>query len=377
MTPWPTAGAGTQPPGSVPRPRRIALIVIPTLSSGGAERVASILANEWSTYEGCEVHLAVLIDRAHHYELSPAVTVHHLVPNSEGRVGFGRKLALIGRLRRLVRRLSPDFCLSFMRRTNLLTLAALSGLGSRVIVSERTSPNLLWGPGTRAATRALYPQAQGLIAQTERAARHFRAATGCRTVWVIPNPVAVRDAPSGQVERERLILNVGRLMPEKGQGLLLQAFQTLNLPDWTLVILGEGPLRADLERQAAGLGIADRVLLPGAVPDVGPWLRRASIFAFPSLHEGFPNALAEAMISGLPVVSFDCETGPAELIRDGRNGILVRTGDVDALARHLTALAADPEARRALGDEASRIAGALAPEVICRRYWDVCAGQVR
>lgn len=144
-------------------------------------------------------------------------------------------------------------------------------------------------------------------------------------------------------------------MPEKGFAYLLRSFAQLHQQDWRLTILGDGPLREELTGLAQDLGIEDRVTMPGAVLNVDKYFSKASIFAFPSVSEGFPNALAEAMIAGLPCVSFDCDAGPRDVIHDQENGFLVGLKDVGAFTERLSQLCDSEGDREKIGNEASSV----------------------
>jgi glycosyltransferase involved in cell wall biosynthesis len=147
---------------------------------------------------------------------------------------------------------------------------------------------------------------------------------------------------------------MGRLTHQKGFDLLLQAFSRIaeRHPDWQLLILGEGDLRNDLERQRAELGLTDRVQLPGVVIDPYPVLRSSDMFVMASRFEGFPYALLEAMACGLPVIYADCPSGPGEIINNGSDGILTPTGDVEALAIAMDRLMNDEGERQRLAGRA-------------------------
>jgi glycosyltransferase involved in cell wall biosynthesis len=128
-------------------------------------------------------------------------------------------------------------------------------------------------------------------------------------------------------------LNIGRLDPQKDQVTLLRAFARLaRRRDAGLIILGEGRERGRLERLARDLGVADRVIMPGWVPSIEPYFRAADLFVLSSAYEGFGLVLVEALSQGVPVVSTDCPSGPAEILADGRYGRLVPVGDDEALA---------------------------------------------
>src|SRR5690606_19824055 len=173
------------------------------------------------------------------------------------------------------------------------------------------------------------------------------------------------------IAKEKLILNVGRLVTEKGQKYLIEAFSKINeKADWRVVILGDGPLRNQLEEQVKILGLDKQVQFLGAVNNVDEWLAKASIFVIPSISEGFPNALAEAMSAGLPCVSFDCKTGPRDLIENYKNGILVEEKNVEELANSLQKLIDDPILRLRLGTQAIVIKEHLSSDKIAKCFYE-------
>jgi glycosyltransferase involved in cell wall biosynthesis len=151
----------------------------------------------------------------------------------------------------------------------------------------------------------------------------------------------------------KVLLAVGRLEAVKNYGVLVSVFGQLAArhPDWDLVILGEGPQRAALEAAIQAGPAAARIHLPGIAGNVGEWYVRAQLYVMSSHSEGFPNSLAEALVHGLPAVSFDCDTGPRDIVRHGIDGLLVPPGDAEALGRALNCLMEDPELR---GDFAAR-----------------------
>jgi glycosyltransferase involved in cell wall biosynthesis len=184
-------------------------------------------------------------------------------------------------------------------------------------------------------------------------------------LWM-PNPVDVREfMPS--VDRERLrqqagvgddpvLLFVGRLSPEKNLPVLLEAFAQCGVPAARLVLVGDGPQRAELEAQAARLGMAQRVHFAGRLPmdEVLRWMQSADVFALLSRLEGFPCALVEAMAVGLPSV-VSAIPGNQQLVEDGRQGFVVPTGDASATALKLGELLNDPVACRNMGAAARQL----------------------
>lgn len=145
--------------------------------------------------------------------------------------------------------------------------------------------------------------------------------------------------------------------------------------EWSLVILGEGTERLSLEIMAREFGFENRFFLPGRHPEPMEVMAQASIFVLPSRHEGFPNALLESMACGLPAVSFDCPSGPREIIRHGIDGILVPPEDVDALTGAMDDLIAHPEKRERLASRAFEVIGRFGMNRIMGE-WEDLVGKV-
>jgi glycosyltransferase involved in cell wall biosynthesis len=266
-------------------------------------------------------------------------------------------------LRRAISETQPDIVISFMDRTNVRTLLATRGLGCPVVVCEQTDPALFdIGHTWKLLRRVVYPFADTLVCPMRQSLARFQAMTRVRGV-VIPNPIAVPPdlvPPARRLQgssKERVLLAMGRLVPQKGFDLLLSAFSTIaqHHPAWKLDILGEGPLLGELQEQAKSLNLEDRVHFCGAVADPFSKLFAADLFVFSSRFEGFGMALAEAMACGLPAVSFDCPEGPASIIRDGVDGVLVPAEDVGALAAALDRLMRDPQERQRLAARAPEV----------------------
>lgn len=344
-------------------------LVISSLERGGAERIISGLANAWAE-RGRQVTLITFDDReTPAYALHPGVGLRSLrVPNefaSNRLHALYRNVLRIRRLRRLIRQSAPDVVISFLDFPNILTLLATRGLGVPVIVSERANPDYddlkgIW----RRLRRLTYPWAVALVCQTSAMLallqRKIKVAG-----YAIPNsvvfPAAVNaGAPKRSDANAHTAIAMGRLVPQKGFDLLLEAFARVagRHPDWSIKVLGKGPLKGQLEAQAESLGLKDRVSFVGAVSDPFPVLRAADLFVFPSRFEGFGNALVEAMACGLPVISFDCPAGPSDIIRHRVDGVLVPPEDVTGLASAMDNLMSDAAEREKLARRA--------PEVLTR-----------
>ena len=342
-------------------------LIIPTLKPGGAERVMSELANEFSK-NNHEVHLVLLVQSDDFYSINPSVKIHRLgFINKGGVKKLKAELNTFYKLRKLLKSVKPEAILSFMDKYNVFTILASLFLNLSVFISDRSNPYNPIPITLEILKKITYKYASGIVAQTSLAKEISKKKYGNKNIKVISNPVRLINMHS-EIERQKIILNVGRLVPEKGQKFLIEAFGKLNLSDWQLVILGDGPLRKELETQVNDLGIKDNVYMPGTTNNVDEWLAKTSIFAFPSVSEGFPNALVEAMASGLPCISFDCDAGPRDIIKNGENGFLVPLKNTAEFSEKIQFLIDNTEFRLLMGNKASEIKNKLEISKIAKEY---------
>ena len=324
------------------------MAVAPSLARAGAERVVSLLSLEWS--KSCEVVVVLFDGSDPAYEWGGRLVDLQLAGRT--RIGTRARVALrgVGRLARLLRLEQPDRIVSFMEPANFPSAigAAVAGMSQRLTVSVHHDPTKL--PWFR---RALIPWIYRLPFRVVAVSEGVRSALESMGVpagklSTIHNPVARRAEvdPTGPPFPGRYILGAGRLRGEKGFDRLLRAFAGLTVADVHLVILGEGSERGKLIELSHELGLGERVHLPGVVSDIESWYRHAECFVLSSRTEAWAMVLVEAMAHGCPVVSFRCDYGPAEIIDDGRNGILVTEGDVGALATAVARVIEDGTLRR-------------------------------
>ena len=357
------------------RAQRITL-VISSLGRGGAERVAVDLCR-FLAESGRDVSVLTLSgDDPDAYDLPASVHRSRMEIRRAARSALQSiKFTLdhLSEMRRAILSLEPDVVLSFIEQTNIRTTACLAGSGIPVIVSERIHPGHHPLPRSWSLLRRmLYRFAAAVIVQNEDVARWFRKSVATRRLLIIPNAVRDRSflGDTGARVEQPVILGIGRLARQKGFDLLLRAFASTGLADkgWRVVILGEGEDRKALAQLSDDLGVSGSVELPGHVTGVAGWIARSGIFALPSRYEGFPNALLEAMQLGTASVSFDCPSGPRDLIEHGVNGLLVQAEDVVALADALGQLALDPPLRVRLGREAAKVSETFAADRVYRLW---------
>lgn len=295
----------------------------------------------------------------------------------------GGKLDSAFKLARFLRRDPPDAL--FTTKDHAVKAAVLArGLArSRVplFYMVNTAPSqTLRRPVKRWMARWLYPRADRIITVSEGGRDDLLAdfAIDPGRVTVIYNPVITPELPERaqqpvdhpwlQGEGPAVVMGVGRLAHQKDFPTLLDAFARLRRDqEARLIILGEGPLRGELEGYARDLGLADDVDLPGSVPDALPWLAKANLFVLSSRYEGLPNVLVEALAVGAPVVSTDCLSGPREILEGGRLGPLVPVGDAESLGRAMAVTIDHPPSQAELAPSLERFESGP----VARRYLQV------
>jgi GalNAc-alpha-(1->4)-GalNAc-alpha-(1->3)-diNAcBac-PP-undecaprenol alpha-1,4-N-acetyl-D-galactosaminyltransferase len=362
--------------------QRIAF-VITSMAAGGAERVLSILAREFSA-RGYETALITLdVAEGDFYTLPPEVKRIGLnLVSISGSMfqAIANRAKRVWNLRRSIRKFQADVVISFTSQINLFTILACMGTGIPVIVSERTNPEGQHLRRTDLLLRPiLYRLASALVLQTKAVSTWGRKWIRKDKIFVIPNPVSVASQEETRGARKKVVGAMGRLISSKGFDILVQAFAACSkeFPDWELHILGDGPERRNLEGMVEDLGIADQVQFLGIVADPMSQLCRMSLFVFSSRFEGFPNALIEAMACGLPVISTDCAYGPSEIVRPGLDGFLVPVDDVLCLGKMMKSLICDENLRTKMGHSSSQISTRYGVDAIMLQWISIIDTVVR
>jgi GalNAc-alpha-(1->4)-GalNAc-alpha-(1->3)-diNAcBac-PP-undecaprenol alpha-1,4-N-acetyl-D-galactosaminyltransferase len=367
--------------------------VIASLRGGGSERATVNLANYWAA----RGWTPTIITMYHHgappaYTLDPGVVHRDLdwelppaerpAPSPEMLRQVDAALAffspasrqyllqhrdVLAALRQAIVESRPEAVISMINSTNIRTIAATRGLGVRVFVSERGIARAYAHEKLRLEA---YLMATAVVALTPGDLAYY-VRKGVRRGCAIPNAVLPRDVPPRDGRNgTRVLASLGRLSWEKGYDLLIKSFAKVAdaHPSWTLEIWGRGGDREKLESYAAQLGVGDRVTLGGFTADTDDVLARADLYVQPSRREGFPNALCEAMASGLPVVAFASSPGVRMIVRDGIDGVLVPKEQVGSMARTLDRLMRDEGERTRLAARAPEVVQRFSVDEVMRRW---------
>lgn len=322
--------------------------IINSLSSGGAERVVTTLANNLiKTYE---VSIVTFISIPPFYDLDKSIEIIHcfetIKPSSNSFQALKSNFKLLKKMNTVVKERNIELIISFMTTANVLGVIIARLNNIPVIISERTNPYFQKIPKLWNVLRIItYRYADTLVVQTETIKSFFRNKVHESKIRILPNPIS-NELTNNRIlnnlaYRENVILSVGRLTPLKAHAILIKAFALTDYENWELWIAGDGPEYKNLERLIIKLNLNKHIKLFGQVKDIHNLYNSAKIFAFSSTYEGFPNALIEAMHFGLGCVSTDCPTGPAEVIKDGENGYLIPINNSCQMSKKLNTLMID------------------------------------
>lgn len=355
---------------------KIAFHIYSLEHGGGAERVVTNLANKFAR-EGMDVVVTTQCFAKQEYEIDASVRRVHtgLFKMDEKKGRIGRYLARVTNLREFFQKEQPDVVLAFEKTCIIRCLMAASKCKTKVIGCERTNPEVNYATKKdRVLMHLLFRKAAGFVFQTN-GQREFFPKQLIRDSVVILNPINEKYFNTPQsTERVKEVVQSGRITKAKDQKTLIRAFAKVHEkhPDYVLKIYGrdtgddtkEG-LLSEIERLQAN----SYILLMGDSDQLEKELVNASVFAFSSAWEGLPNALMEAMALGLPVVATDCPCGgPATLIENGKNGLLVPVKDPDALADGICTLIENPALASKLAEEAVKIKEIANADVIFEQW---------
>lgn len=311
------------------------LFINSSLSSGGSEKIMTMLANQFSRM-GYAVSMVLLREKQEVYHVDSNVKLIKIHYCSSNKLSIA--LIRFKKLRSLLKSGDYDLAVSFMYDINIFSLLANMGVNLPLFISERADPR---SRDVKFHTSKiysnleflLYRKATGIILQTELI-RNYYPQKLQEKINVIANPINSDEITPYKGTRDKKIVAIGRLTKQKNYPLLLKTFASYSMihTDYVLEIYGSGELRHEIENQIKLLNISKKVHLMGFFPDVLDKIKNAGMYISTSNYEGISNSMLEAMALGIPCICTDCPVGGAALvINDGENGFLVPTNDENIL----------------------------------------------
>ncbi|MHA4736808.1 glycosyltransferase family 4 protein [Dyadobacter sp. MSC1_007] len=325
---------------------------------GGTERVASVIINELAKRD-YNVHVLSLNGDPNNifFPLEPNVRVTSM--HLDDRKGIEKAVYSQRKIRQLVNRNNIDTFVTVESNMAIHSVPPLAFTGVRHVVWEHFNFNVSLGIASRSLARQLSLSfADRIVTLTARDMQFWKQGAWYHNAQLthIPNPMFLEERDVNE-KPSKTVISVGRHTYQKGFDLLVDAWAGLPAvlrKEWKLLIIGDGEDKPALEDKIAELGIGDSVELVAATQAVFEYFEKASIYCLSSRFEGLPMVLLEALAFHLPIVAFDCDTGPDELIEDGKNGILVEAGNVNKLKQSLATLMEDNGLRERMKNHKSQ-----------------------
>lgn len=346
------------------------MFYINVIDGGGAERVMTNLSSQFAD-NGYQVTFVTSYPAEIEYQLNKKIKRFNLEEKQNNTSKISRNIGRIIRLRELIKEEKPDLLVTFMGEPNFRGVIAKIGLKTKVVVSVRNDPNKEYGGKVmRFVGKVILPFADGCVFQTEDAKKWFpeKLQRKSTVIWNAVNEdfyKILRSPVKG------LVVSCGRLQPQKNHKMLISAIKQVfeNYPNVRLNIYGSGNLESELTSYINELGMKNVITLKGQTSNVAEVLKKADIFVMSSDYEGMPNALMEAMASGVPCISTDCPCGgPKMLITDREEGILVNTNDEIGLAKAIEELLSNDNLKENLSIQAKNKAISFRSDAIFNQW---------
>lgn len=349
------------------------------LGKGGAERVINILAN--SLCQSNDIYILTNINSNVEYKFNKKVAIDSLV---NSRNTFLRKIRrfspfMICKLKNKILSYNPDIIISFLPEPSfrLLFLKKISKKIKNIptIVSVRNDPNTEYKKNIYfQVMKRLYPLTDELVLQTNDSKKYFIEKINYSGI-VIPNPVSDSFLTERYLgKREKNIVAVGRLEPQKNYINMINAFEIVSkkFKEYKFNIYGDGFMKDELQSYIEKKGLEEIIILNGKVDNVKEKIYKASAFVMASDYEGMPNSLLEAACLGVPCISTDCPCGgPRDILNNGKNGILVKTNNSKDLAMGIVKVLSDNNLANRLSEKSNNNAQKYNKDVIIAEWYDL------
>ncbi|WP_281228044.1 glycosyltransferase family 4 protein [Flavobacterium aquiphilum] len=323
--------------------------------AGGSERVATVLANNLVKI-GHEVSFVSWIGpKECFFDLDKSIVIHNLYDHQINI--FKSYLPSLIKYRKIINSIKPDKVIDVCTAMSLLSIPATLFSKSKVITWEHFNTSVNWNFLTARLSRFLAAQfSYKVVTLTDTDKKNYENKFFAKNGITISNPITVTIGEDEKADlRARRVLAIGRLTDQKGFDLLLRAWRIVcdYEKEWVLTIVGDGELKDELIALAGSLKLEKNLIFEKPTNNISQYYKISSIYVMSSRFEGLPLVLIEAKSFGLPIISFDCKTGPREIVRHNIDGVLVPPEDIDLLAKALLDLMLDIEKRKIYSDKSS------------------------
>ncbi|NOJ68859.1 glycosyltransferase family 4 protein [Acinetobacter indicus] len=319
--------------------KKVCFLIGNLSNSGGTERVTTLIANHLITTAKYEISILSLVGgKQSFFELNPKISIYSL---NDKKVSFkSNYLNTVLKIRNFVKYNKINSLIVVDTIACIFTIPALFGLKVNHVCWEHFNFNNNNGVKIRDLSRNLAARyCNYIVTLTEKDKGWWQKGLKKINAEIIsiPNPAPFSSQKNISYKKKNIVLAVGRLTHIKGFDMLIESWAKVHKqqPKWKLMIVGEGEERANLTNLILKYNLTECVELMGSTNEISKYYNEAKIFCMSSRFEGFPMVLLEAQSFGLPTVSFDCDTGPSEIIEHGINGLLVKVGDIDELAKKI------------------------------------------
>lgn len=330
--------------------KNLAILIGDISRSAGTERAVTNLSNMLVKYGEYNVTILSCFSSENnnpYYELEDKVNIVHYNFSKDSLVNrFSSYINIIGKTNKIIKEKSIDILLGTTHAFNCLMIC-MSRKVKKVAcehMSYEACPLI-----SKKIRKFCYPRLSAIVLLTNADAKHYKFIEQSK-LFVIPNSLSfIADEPA-KLENKRIIA-VGRLTEQKGFDILMSIAQIIKdeIPDWHIDIFGDGEDKSKLLELISEKKLESFVTINPPTKNIKEELLSSSLFVMTSRWEGLPMILLEAKACGLPIVSFDCPEGPADVIRDCEDGFLIECGDINALSEKIILLGKNQELRKQFG----------------------------
>jgi GalNAc-alpha-(1->4)-GalNAc-alpha-(1->3)-diNAcBac-PP-undecaprenol alpha-1,4-N-acetyl-D-galactosaminyltransferase len=348
------------------------IFIAQTLNRGGAERVVSLLSQEFERI-GYKVKI-ILFDNKIQYKYGGEIININTPASSSYIIKLVRIYQRIKKLKKKFKNEKPDYIFSFMESCNFASILT----GEEVVVSVRNNPNKKHNWYQKILIKSLYKfkNVKKIVAVSKEIENILNQDYSLKNTATILNPIIIDNnykIKENLSKYQPYIVSVGRLNTQKNFEMLIRAYSKTNTQEKTkLLIVGEGSERIKLEQLIKSLKLENKVLLIGQRENIKDYYLQSEIYILSSSFEGFPNVLVEALSNNCACIATNCPTGPNEIIINEKNGLLIENENQEEMSKVIDKLYIDEDLKNKLKDNSIKLIEHLKLEKIAKSWIEIC-----